>query len=163
MLENNERFDIGEDIAHQRKVWVIERIAWTLMGLIILGALLGFAGHGRFSAREAGSTESGLVVQYQRFERHHAQTLLGLRLAAVEDDATRVRIGHEFLGKVEIVRLEPEPERVELDQGFNTFVFNTRGPGLILLHYKPIEPGPLQIEIGLEGEPLQTLPQYVYP
>lgn len=155
--------DIGEDIAQQRKVWIIERVAWVLMAIIMLGALLGFTGHGPYSEREVSAPQSGLVVSYQRFERYHAQTLLSLRLTAVRGDETRVRIGQEFLRKVEVMRIEPEPERIELDDAFFTYVFNTNAPGLVLFHYKPIEAGPLQIDIGLDDEPLQQLPQFVYP
>jgi hypothetical protein len=163
MAGKKPEIDIGEDLAQQRKVWVIERVAWTLMAGVILAALLGFAGHGHFSDREAAAPEGDLVVSYQRFERYHAQTLLSLQLVDVQGDETRLRIGQEFLRKVEIMRMEPAPERVELDMNFTTYVFNTNAPGLILVHYKPISAGPLQIEIGLDGAPLQTLPQFVYP
>src|SRR5687768_10655702 len=80
MAASKPEIDIGEDLTQQRKVWMIERVSWTLGAIVILGALLGFAGHGTYSNREAAAPESGLVVSYQRFERYHAQTLLGLRL-----------------------------------------------------------------------------------
>jgi hypothetical protein len=163
MAARKQEIDIGEDLTQQRKVWVIERVSWTLGAIVILGALLGFAGHGKFSDREVTAPESSLVVSYQRFERYHAQTLLSLRLADVEEGETRVRIGQEFLGNIEVMRIEPEPERVELDTDFMTYVFNANTPGLILFHYKPVNPGPMQIEIGLADEPLQRLPQFVYP
>ncbi len=59
-------FDIGEDIAHQRKVWKAERIAWTLMAGAILAAIFGFVGHGLFSKRTVALPGEGLVVEYQR-------------------------------------------------------------------------------------------------
>ena len=163
MTSKKPKLDIGEDLIQQQKVWVIERVAWTLMAIVILGGLLGFTGHGHFSEREAAAPENGLAVSYQRFERDNAQTLLSLRLAAVANAETRIRIGQEFLRNIQVIRIEPAPARIELDGNFNTYVFATNAPGLILFHYKPVNAGPLQIEIGLDGEPVQTLPQFVYP
>jgi hypothetical protein len=164
MSKKKTQLEIGEDIAQQQQVWLLERIAWTVTGLILLAALLGFVGHGFFSERETGSTEAGIRVAWQRFERHQAQSLLSVQLTATAPEPqTRLRLGQDFLGRIQIVRIEPEPARVELDGAFTTYVFNVNAPGLILFHFMPIGLGSTQIEIGLEGRALQTLPQFVYP
>lgn len=155
--------DIGEDIAQQRKVWRIERIAWTLMGATIVAALLGFIGHGSFSRREAATLDSGLVVSWHRFERYHAQSQLTIELVDVTEAETGLRLGHDFLASVEIISIEPEPERVELDTAYSTYFFNTRAPGPILVNFKPVKPGGLELAVGREDGPMQRLPLFVYP
>ena len=156
-------FDIGEDIVHQRRVWKIERVAWTLMAGAIIAAICGFAGHGLFSERTVAPLDSGLIVEYQRFERYHAQTQLSLRLTGDTAPETRIHVGADFLGNVEIVGIEPEPARAELAADATTFVFHTNAAGRIVVHYRPVTPGGLQLVVGRDDAPLLYLQQFVYP
>lgn len=158
-----EAFDIGEDIAHQRKVWKIERGAWALMTAAIVAAVCGFAGHGLFSARIVAPPESGLVVEYQRFERYHAQSQLSLLLTGTPDDETRIHFGEEFLRKTEIVRIEPEPERAELGADATAYVFNTNAAGRIVVYFNPVAPGRVQLVLARDDAPPLRLAQFVYP
>lgn len=158
-----EAFDIGEDIAHQRKVWTIERCAWMLMAAAIVAAVCGFAGHGLFSARTVAPLDSGLVVEYQRFERSHAQSQFSLLLTGTPGAETRIHVGEEFLRKAEITRIEPEPERAELDAGATAYVFNTRGAGRIVVHFRPVATGSMQLVLARDDAPPLRLAQFVYP
>jgi hypothetical protein len=157
------RLQIDEDITQQRRMWRIERAGWMLMALVILAALLGFTGHGLFSERSAGSADAGFVVTYHRFERYAAPTLLSVLLAADNGGETRLRVNQEFLRKISQLRVDPEPVHVELDNGFDTYVFATHAPGPIVFHYEPSSAGPMAITLGLEDGPLQTLRQFVFP
>ncbi|HEY0962088.1 MAG TPA: hypothetical protein VGE69_07000 [Pseudomonadales bacterium] len=155
--------DIGEDIDHQRKVWKLERIAWTVMAGSIIAAVCGFAGHGLFSERTVAPREGDFIVDYQRFERYHAQTQLTLHLTGDTADETRIHFGADFLRNVEVMRLEPEPERAELGANATAYVFNTDAAGRIVVHYKPIVSGRLPLVLGRDDAPLLYLEQFVYP
>jgi hypothetical protein len=155
--------DLDEDIAQQRTMWRLERIGWGLMVLVTLATLAGFTGHGPFSERTAGSTDAGFTVAYNRFERYAAPSLLTVYLGDDVGAETRVRVSQDFLRRVEVLRVDPQPERVELDAEYLTYVFTTTAPGMIVFHYEPARAGHVEIGIGLEGRPLQTLPQFVYP
>jgi hypothetical protein len=157
------RLEIDEDIVQQQRMWRIERVGWALMALVLLAALLGFMGHGLFSERSAGTPEAGFVVTYHRFERYAAPTLLSVWLTTDNGGETRLRVSQEFLRKIEQLHVDPEPERVELDSGFDTYVFRTRAPGPIVFHYEPTSAGSMAIMLGLEDGPLQTVHQFVYP
>lgn len=154
--------DLDEDIAQQRTMWRLERIGWGLMVCIVLATLAGFTGHGPFSARTVGSTDAGFTVAYNRFERYAAPTLLTVYLGDVGSE-TRLRVSQDFLRRVEVLRVDPQPERVELHTEYLTYVFTTTAPGMIVFHYEPAHAGRLEIGIGLEGRPVQTLPLFVYP
>lgn len=155
--------DLGEDIAQQERVWRIERISWVLMALALAASLLGFTGHGYFSERMSGSSESGLVVTYHRFERYAAPTLFTVRLMEAPSATTRLRVGQDFMRNVEVLRVDPQPQGVELGADFLTYVFATSAAGTIVFHYEPAVTGTLAIEIGLEGRPLLASAQFVYP
>lgn len=155
--------DCDEDIDQQQRMWRIERAGWLLMALVMLAALLGFTGHGLFSERSAGSPEAGFVVSYHRFERYAAPTLLTVLPSDGDSGEIRLRVDQEFLRKIAFLRVDPEPVRVELDSGYDIFVFAVKAPGPIVFHYEPLAPGPMAITLGLEGRPLQTLSQFVFP
>ena len=156
-------FDIGEDIAHQRKVWKIERIAWSVMAAAIIAAVCGFTGHGLFSKRVMAPAGSGVIVEYQRFERVQAQTQLSLQLTGAVAAETRIRFGEDFLRGVEIVRMEPQPSRTELDVDATDYVFNTRAAGRIVVHYLPLTHGRLQLALARDDAPPLYLGQFVFP
>ena len=46
MKKHNQELEIDEDIALENKSWTAERVAWVLMGLLLLAVLLGFTGNG---------------------------------------------------------------------------------------------------------------------
>ena len=155
--------DLGEDIAQQEHVWRIERVSWTLMALVLAASLLGFTGHGYFSERRIGSSESGLEASYHRFERRAAPTLFTVRLTGMPAATTRLHINQDFVQNVEALRVYPQPQRVELGTDFLTYVFDTGAAGTIVFRYEPAAAGALEIELGLEGRPPLALAQFVYP
>jgi hypothetical protein len=137
------------------------------MGLLMLASLLGLLGHGPVSSSTLDDPASGMLVKYERFERSNAETLFTIQVKP-ESATTQARlsIGTEFLGKVEISRIEPEPVEVELWPDRITYVFTVPEPGAageIVIHYKPVSFGRVQVEMGLAGYPVQTFSQFIYP
>jgi hypothetical protein len=158
-----DNFDIAEDIAHQHRVWKIERVAWLLMAAAVIASVVGFTGHGLFSAHTVALPGTGIVVEYERFERNHAQTQFSVQLTAPLADETHIHVGQGFLGNVEITRIEPEPSRAEVGVDGATYVFNTKSAGRIIVHYKPDGAGSMSLVIGRDAMPPLLLPQFVYP
>lgn len=165
MPSSNTRPDIGEDIHQQQQVWLIERICWIVMALAMLAALAGLLGHGSFSAREAGSAANGFVVDYQRFERHRAQSSFRIQLAkaAIQMPLVRLRLGQDFLRNSDILRIEPAPVRALLGDTFNIYEFDALAAGTIVIHFVPTGPGSVEVEIGLDDHATLGIVQFVYP
>jgi hypothetical protein len=68
--------EIGQDLAHQRLEWKIERVGWILMALLGLPALVGLLGPGPLSSTSAGEKGSPLSVENNRFERYQSLVFL---------------------------------------------------------------------------------------
>jgi hypothetical protein len=165
---NETTLEIDEDIEQQQKVWLIERISWVIMALFILAGLLGLLGHGPLSSTTLNDSASGLVVRYERFERVNAQTFFHIELNPHESVAApaRLSLGREFLEKVEVLRIEPEPAEVEAWADHVTYVITRPDPASptdIIIHYTPLDFGRAAIEMRLEGYPAQTFSQFIYP
>jgi hypothetical protein len=167
-LRNEAELEIDEDLQQQRKVWLIERISWVIMALLLLAAMLGLLGHGPLSSSTLDNTASGMLIQYERFERVNAQTLFRIQLKpqVSQGAAARLSFGQEFLRKVEVLRIEPEPAEVEAWTDHVTYVITRPDPGkeaAISIHYKPLVFGRVEVDVGLDGYPVQTFSQFIYP
>jgi hypothetical protein len=167
-MHNEAGLEIDEDIQQQCKVWRIERICWCVMALLILAALTGLLGHGPLSSTTFDDPASGLLVQYERFERANAPTSFRIQVKSQEGESmdTRISLGSEFFSKVEVSRIEPEPAGVEVWPDHLTYEFSrpdTANPATIRVHYKPLDFGRIEIEMGLEGFPTRTFSQFIYP
>jgi hypothetical protein len=103
--------DAGEEfMGRTRREWVVQRVAWVVMVLVLVGALVGFFGNGPWSERTAVSDGGGLRVEYQRVVRFQAQTQLVFTLEAEGGSPVTLVIGDGYLEHFEFESVVPEPE-----------------------------------------------------
>ena len=113
--EQRGRLEILLDPAFQRREWVIQRIAWVLMGVILLAALLGLFGDGPLSHASARSPDGRIRVAYERFLRNHApgEFSVFVEPGAVDADGrVRVWLARDYLESVRLKEVVPAPEAV---------------------------------------------------
>lgn len=75
--------DIDQDLKQQQAEWALERVGWVLWTMAISAALAGLLGPGPLSSATAGEEGSPLRVEYRRFDRHEAETLMRVQLGSV--------------------------------------------------------------------------------
>jgi hypothetical protein len=132
--------DIDQDIKYQWREWHIHRIGWAVFALILLAALAGLFGQGPLSHASTGEPGSALVLGYQRFDRYKAPTSLDVTVGAgvAQEGNVRLALNHDFLDRVAIQRIIPEPESVETGPDAITYVFAVAAsgqPARISLYY----------------------------
>ena len=59
--------EISQDLTFQRRSWIVQRVGWVMLALLILAALGGLFGPGPLSRARAGPHDGPLWVEYQRF------------------------------------------------------------------------------------------------
>jgi hypothetical protein len=136
------------------------------MVAIIIAALIGLLGAGPLSSATA---EAGpLQLQYSRFERRHAPTELEATVASggVSQGQVEVWISTDYLERIEITSIVPEPEDVREVDGRVVYRFSidnqTQTPTMLFaLEYD--DPGITTGRIGLVDGPELALWQLVYP
>lgn len=162
--------EIDQDLAFQRRSWVVQRVGWVLMAVLVLAAALGFLGSGPLS-RARAEVPGLMTVEYQRFARLETGETLTLRLqpAATSGDAVRVSLDQAFLGSVKLESVQPAPARVEAAGGRLVYVFavaEPRVPTVVTFRYEPREIGTLRAVVALESMSEArhvTFRQLVYP
>jgi hypothetical protein len=68
--------EIAEDYEFQKRLWIVQRVGWVVMGLLSLAGLLGLLGAGLFSQTKAGQPSDPLWLEYERFERFQSPVQL---------------------------------------------------------------------------------------
>lgn len=146
-----------------------EKIAFAMLVLFIVAALLGLFGDGPLSETTVSSADGRMHVQYQRFCRRDAPQSLNITLATRSDvDSIELSIGHDYLRSVQITEIFPEPA-ASMHQQAGRLRFITDGSGramTVRLHLKPQRAGVLQARFaaGPPGHQATVqLKQFAYP
>lgn len=153
--------DLDNDPAFQRMFWQVERIGWTLMGLAVLGALLGFFGDGPLSTKTVEAEQ--LTVETQRFLR--LESPFDLRAEIVpQEDVTAVWLDQVLLKHVRLENVVPEPVQTLTASGRVLYVFPASDDALrVTFRLVPQRAGALRGAIGLSPGPSVPLSSFVYP
>jgi hypothetical protein len=166
--------DVSEDPGFSAKVWRIERVAWSVMALLLVAALAGAFGNGPLSWREAGEPGGQLRLDYERFIRNQSPVLLRLRVgpgAADADGRVRLWISRRYLEGFKVEQLTPEPEWVEAAPDRTIFVVRLAEPAepsVVIARLEAETVGSVKAVVGLEsavgGEGARVeFSQFVYP
>lgn len=160
--------EIEHDLLFQRRAWVAQRIAWGLMVLVIIGALLGLFGSGILSHSTAQTADAALQVEYENLARFDSATTLQLTLGATSsnNDTVTIWIDKAYLNDFVISYINPEPLDVKSSGPRLVYTFgvaNPNQPVQITLDLRPQRTGLLTGAVGLLNGPTLTLRQFVYP
>ena len=153
---------IEQALDFQRRFHRIQRIAWWLLALVPVAAVLGLFGGGLFGETTAGSRAAGLTVTYDRFARITADTEIELRLARA-DGPTSVSISRALLDGYDITEIRPEPERVVTRPDRIEYVFAASASGTARFAVQPSSAGSISGTVTVAGGAPVRVNQFVFP
>ena len=159
--------EINQDLTVQRRMWVIQRIGWAAMALIVLLGAAGLFGQGPISQATVGNVAGPLYLEYERFGRYQSSSTLRFRIRAPEKPGPiQLWIASGYLAGIEIQQLTPSPDKVTIGNDGVFFHINTAGsgePDEIILYFQYQSMGKLSGAVGIAGEPSIAFTQFVYP
>lgn len=146
-----------EDLPFQQPEWTIQRIGWIAMTLLVLAALLGLTGGGGpLTSATQRTRDNTLQMDYLRVERAQAPAELRFEVATGSGDQVSIWIGNEFLSRVKIESISPQPLETHAGDGRQLFIFPVAGDAGSIeatFHYRPLEFGMYSGSTGIiEGE-----------
>jgi hypothetical protein len=163
--------EIDQDLTFQRRAWMVQRVGWVVMALLIAAALAGVLGSGPLS-RQTARAPGALEVEYQRFGRYQDAETLTVRLepAVTAVPLVRLSVNREFLDHSAIERVVPAPERVEAAERRVVYSFRVAGPGQpfpVTFNARPQRIGPVAVTLRVESEAAHgreaRFRQFAYP
>lgn len=161
--------EVGQDLKFQRRMWLIQRVAWVVWALLLLTALAGLLGPGPLSRATAGERGSLLWVEYNRYERYQAPVILRAHIGpgAGRDGRVRLSLNRAYVENVELQGIHPEPSSTQAGPDQFVYVFelpDTQQPTAITFHLRGNHYGWLPVRLGLEGGQQQvSFNQFFYP
>jgi hypothetical protein len=154
------QFQIDEDLQFQHREWKIQRVGWGAMALVIMAALLGVFGTGPLSS--ATLETEGLRLEHERFCRLQRNTELRFTIGGTGDPVLLL-IGREYLDRVMIERITPEPGKAEAVNDGVVFHFALQGPAAVTFHLRPEKFGLVSGKARLGQAVPITFTQFIYP
>lgn len=160
---------VAQSMPFQRRSWLVQRIGWAMLLLLVLAALAGLLGEGGpLSEATATSADGGLGVEYARFGRYRAPATLKIHLGpqAVQGDEARVWVSRAYLEAVQIQNIVPEAESVEAGPGGMTYVFKLEEPGApttVTFNLQPLKRWWIAGAVRLDDGAVVAFNQFVYP
>ena len=148
--------------------WRAQRIGWVVWSLLLVAAGLGLIGPGWLSDREAKSLDGTLTVGYERFLHYHhpSQLDVSCRGTQLDGEVFRVSVDRSLLDRMQILRIEPEPEHRRLTTEGVTYAFRRDAQAdlaKVVFHVEYEQYGGVEGEIALAGADPVTVKQFVYP
>ena len=160
--------ELEQDLPFQHRTWTIQRLGWSVMILILLGACLGLFGHGLFSETTAHDPSVPLSLDYERFGRYQSEMTLRLHVhgGGVSQGTVRIWLSDSYLSKVHVKQIMPTPESAEISPTGMTYVFRTTRPELpadIILDLEAKMVGVTSGRIGLDEVHTLHFRHWIYP
>jgi hypothetical protein len=165
---DNDRLELEQDMAFQKREWRLQRIAWVAWAGLVIAGLVGLVGSGPLSRQEISSSDGRLTVTYNRFVHYHHSTTLEVMMQPENetDDQLRLQISQSLLDRMEIQRIEPEPSSRELASDGTWYIFRC-APGVpsakVMFHVEYDDMGRGAGELQLAGSEPVVVTHFVYP
>jgi hypothetical protein len=152
--------EIDVDVNFQRRAWVVQRVGWVLIAIVLGIAALGFFGTGLVS--RASAQADGLRLEYDRFARFKQPTKIQFSLDAAKADI-QLALSRRYLESVQIEQITPEPSKVESAGEWLIYHFAGQGPLSVTFHVKPDDFGGLSGAAQTSDGHAVVFRQFVYP
>ncbi|HUS64691.1 MAG TPA: hypothetical protein VMZ28_09130 [Kofleriaceae bacterium] len=104
--------DISEDMRHERREWVVQRVGWAAMAGFLAAAALGLFGSGPLARAQEGGRS--LRVDYPLFARREAPDEIRVEAESTGPEL-RIGISRDFLSENELEAVTPEPDATLLE------------------------------------------------
>lgn len=168
MARRIEDLEIDQDLSFERREYVVQRIGRAAMVLIVVAALLGYAGTGPLSLTQTESSTGSLGVIYERFGRRGHSTDITLHVdgSVAENGEIDVWVSSDYLDRMQLDGITPQPDQAaSADEGVvYTFLVDEPGDPLTVNFNLTIDAmGPETGRIGLRNGDIIELSHFFLP
>lgn len=155
------------DPRERRRSRMVHYIGTGLFVLVLLAGLIGLVGKGPLSKAHGSSADGNLSVDYYRFIRYQGpvETTLSIDRDATRDGSVQLSLSRDFIEKIELRRIEPEPESQSAGDEFFTYTIRvkTNAPAKIYLRYEANHFGSLVYRVRVGRDSQVGLAHFAFP
>lgn len=122
--------EIDEDVNLHIKGWIIQRIGWIIILILLVCSALGLFGTGMLS--EKSLRKGGYVVTYERLNRYENETRVKI-VAPESSGKVLIHLPNGYLQSHDLKKITPEPTAYKNVNGSLLLVFPTKQQAFITL------------------------------
>jgi len=160
--------DLNQDLDVQHKTWILQRIGWIGMALIILAAFTIYAAAA--TSRRIYEPEKPKLfrLEYDRFGRYGSESLLRLDLTAEATQSHHVIVWMDrtFWTSHVVEQIAPEPISSSIGPGGFLYTFDIGAPNvpaIVIVRLRPEYAGSLEGHIRVNDRGSVTFHQFIFP
>lgn len=160
--------EIEGDLAFQQREWRMERIAFVVVGSLIVAALLGLFGSGPLAWAKVADDAGTLSVEYERFARRGGTSAFTVVVSETRqrDGEFQVLFDREYLEAFTIEAITPQPSDVVVEKERLRYSFTQGAPtGSLTATFHVIPEGLWRVpaSVGLPEEDPIRYWHFFYP
>ena len=153
--------DISEDPRFTRKSWLLERVGWGVLGLILAAGVAGALGPGPISHTVSGN--EALRLEFDRFGRVNTPEELRIR-ARGDGRRAEAWLDRGYIDQIAVEAVTPPPLEVRTEGGFQKYTFAADGAHVsITVDFRFRHSGTVRGRLAGPGSPPLEFSHFVYP
>jgi hypothetical protein len=150
---------LKDEIDLHLRGWIVQRIGWVLLLLLVIAASLGLFGSGWLSSGHVAA-ENG-VVSFERLARFESPMKLIVQVDKTDGDI-EVRIPRSYLSCIEIDKIVPEPAAQKAAEGSMIYTFDADPASAIIFYLIPESTGSIRMEMTVDNS-VFPVAHFIYP
>lgn len=156
--------ELPEDMAFQRRSWVVQRIGWIVMAVLLGLAVVGVFSKGAFSRTTVSSPSGAISIRYPWSLRLGATDTMQVEIRD-GSRATEVILNPTFLDALRLEGIHPAPRMSSAEPDGTHLLFDTpHGRGRIVMSVRPDAVGLADATISVgETDGIARMPFFVFP
>lgn len=160
--------ELHQDLDRQQRMWVVQRIGWAGMALIILAAFAGLFGSGLFGRAITSDDRQLFSLEYDRFGRYESELEFRFSLSPEATAARHVTlwVNRAYWTDQAIEHILPEPTgtRIESDGFVYTFEMGTTNTsGVLTFRLRPEYIGGAHGHFRMNEQGSARFHQFIFP
>jgi hypothetical protein len=166
-MAKNAGLEVEEDLKAQRRHWIFQKFGIGFMVLFTLASFLGLLAPGPFSKVDHGQGDD-IKIKYERSVHYRDSTDIDIEISPtlIREGKIVLSLTRDFVSKVHVDKIIPEPEKVETDGEEFRYTFRASSstrPLLARFQVEPEDRGWLEGEFKSEtGAPVK-ISQFIFP
>lgn len=151
--------DLDENIEVQKKGWMIQRVGWILMAVLVILAAFGFFGDGMISKKYVQSGDQ--KFEYQQYSRFESRMELKFDLHS-NSNQNIISFPVSYLEKFRVESILPDPKQNFSNSNRINYVFDGKGALKIIFYLIPQNIGRLDADV-LVNDQRFNFNHFIYP
>ncbi|MBT1700950.1 hypothetical protein KK083_28920 [Fulvivirgaceae bacterium PWU4] len=139
---------LKDDIDLHISGWIVQRIGWVLLLLLLIAASLGVFGTGWLSAGHVAGKNG--TVSFERIARFETPMKLVVQIEKADGDI-EIRIPRSYLDCMEIDKIVPEPATQKAAGGSAIYTFDAEAESTITFYLMPESTGSIHTELTIDN------------